>query len=104
MMIKRIIKFWWQRITCGWDDSETWSLDISIAKHITPRLKRFKELNDGYPMGMNPEAWNRILDMMIEAFELVSDGDMEWRTNERSQRKIRAGLYLFHKYYFQLWW
>lgn len=41
---KRFWKFLRQRITRGWDDSETWSLDSKITEFILPRLKRFKEI------------------------------------------------------------
>ena len=41
--------FFWQRITRGFNDSETWNLDYTIAKLVLPRLKRFKELTNGIP-------------------------------------------------------
>lgn len=37
MNIKRIMKFFYQRITRGWDDSETWDLDTEFYKWIYPR-------------------------------------------------------------------
>ena len=42
--IKRAIKHWWQRRTRGWDDSDTYSLDITIAKFALPRFKRLREI------------------------------------------------------------
>lgn len=60
---------------------ETWSLDVNLAKYIIPRLKKFKELNNGYPgIGeMNtPEKWDEALDKMIQAFEYVIDLDEYW--------------------------
>ena len=41
---KRSLRFWWQRGTRGWDDSETWGLDGTLARFILPRLQRFKEV------------------------------------------------------------
>jgi len=38
-----------QRLTRGWDDSDTWSLDVSVAKFLLPRLKRYRELRQGVP-------------------------------------------------------
>ena len=32
---------WWDRRTKGFDESETWSMDYSLAKLIAPRLKMF---------------------------------------------------------------
>jgi hypothetical protein len=36
---KRNTKFFWQRCRRGFDDSEAWSLDQSLARVILPRLK-----------------------------------------------------------------
>src|SRR5271154_326089 len=66
---KRSIRFWWQRRIRGWDDSQTWSLDHSLAKLILPRLKRFQELSIGRPSDMTEKKWNDILDEMIFGFE-----------------------------------
>ena len=65
---------------------ETWSLDITFAKYIIPRLKKFKELNNGYP-GIEevntPEKWDEALDKMIQAFEYVIDWDEYWLDDPR---------------------
>ena len=36
-------KFTKQRLERGFDDSETWNLDLTIAKFVLPRLESFKE-------------------------------------------------------------
>ena len=65
---------------------ETWSLDITFAKYIIPRSKKFKELNNGYP-GIEevntPEKWDEALDKMIQAFEYVIDWDEYWLDDPR---------------------
>lgn len=65
---------------------ETWSLDVNLAKYIIPRLKKFKELNNGYP-GIGemdtPEKWDEALDKMIQAFEYVIDLDEYWIDDPR---------------------
>ena len=65
---------------------ETWNLDINLAKYIIPRLKKFKELNNGYP-GISemdtPEKWDEALDKMIQAFEYVIDLDEYWLDDPR---------------------
>ena len=40
-------KYKQQRIERGFDDSELWNLDYTIASFVLPRLKRLKELNTG---------------------------------------------------------
>jgi len=83
----RILKFLWQRITRGWDDSETWGLYDRIAKFTLPRLIRLKELSvrsgGGVPLDFvneNNEAniaeWNNVLDKMIYAFERIVKDDV----------------------------
>lgn len=65
---------------------ETWSLDITFAKYIIPRLKKFKELNNGYPGTEEvntPEKWDEALDKMIQAFEYVIDLDEYWLDDPR---------------------
>ena len=39
------MKRWFQRRTRGWDDSDTWALDMTMAELMLPRFKRFRELH-----------------------------------------------------------
>lgn len=108
-----------QRITRGWDDSDTWSLDYTIAKFALPRLKRFQELNNGWPDKdfMTFEKWNEAIDKMIWSFEQICnnfDGLDMWDdtiSKEDNYKKIKEfddkvqeGLNLFGKYFRALWW
>ena len=43
-IIKRNIKYWFQRRTRGWSDDETWNLDYEFIKWINSRFKKYKEL------------------------------------------------------------
>lgn len=100
---KRSIKFWWQRRTRGWDDSETWSLDASLAKLIIPRLKRFREVTIAYPHELTFKEWQSILDKMIDSFEwFASDARFDYKPGE--YEKAQEGVELFAKYYGGLWW
>jgi hypothetical protein len=85
----RHIKWFYQRRTRGFDDTELWSLDQPLAKHILPRLKAFRAYPlYGYPgmldePGMieddkngenhdhNFKIWLAIIDKMIIAFEYI---------------------------------
>ena len=66
--------------------SDLWSLNITIANFVLPRLKRFKKENIGYP-GIDemdtPEKWDEALDKMILAFEYVISWDDWWLNNPR---------------------
>lgn len=98
----RIEKFKLQRKRRGFDDSETWNLDVTIAEFILPRLKVFKELNIAYPPSLTPEKWDEIIDTMIYSFEEIIKND--WSLDEEVNRKIKLGLDNFREYYFNLWW
>jgi len=105
LKIKRSFRFLYQRLTRGWDDSETWGLDHELAKHILPRLKRFKEVTNGYPNELTPESWDAILDEMIFAFQFYSTEKMyQWDSTPEEYSRVQKGLELFGKYYPDLWW
>jgi hypothetical protein len=101
----RSVRFLYQRLTRGWDDSVTWSLDIHLAGLILPRLKRFKELNThAYPNGLTPESWAEIIDKMIYAFEFTMNEDkMFGKFNEAEYDRAKEGLQLFGQYFHALW-
>ena len=103
MKIKRTIRFLFQRIFRGWTDKETWSLERTIAKFVLPRLKRFKELNFGYPYNFTMDTWDEALDKMIFSFEKVSR-KYEEEYDIETLKKIDEGLELFSKHFHDLWW
>jgi hypothetical protein len=99
------IKSCYQRLTKGYADEETWSLDFSLSKWILPRLKHFRNNLNGVPPNMEkypadmcytghcvtpedvekekPEdrynltldEWKDRLDKMIYAFEFILTED-----------------------------
>ena len=102
------LKRWWQRRTRGWDDSDTWSLDYTTAKFLLPRLKRFKELNNGYPdVFACGEDWDIAIDKMIFAMEycikLGGSTDLSSYNND-NRVKALEGFELFGKHFMSLWW
>lgn len=100
---KRSRRFFWQRLTRGWDDGDTFSLDYSLAKIIAPRLKRFKEVTIGVPLDMKEQEWNDKLDKMIAAFEFAGSED-RWSAKPEDFKKHGEGIKLFAEHYWQLWW
>lgn len=70
------VKRFYQRHTRGWDDSETWDLDSTFYKWVYPRLKKYKELNNGYPNEyLSPEDWDEELDKRIEQVRRILEND-----------------------------
>jgi len=105
MKIKRSLRFFYQRLTRGWDDSEIWNLEAELARHILPRLRRFKQLNNGYPDSLTPEAWDEILEEMIHAFNFrAANMDQQMDALAETHERVQKGLELFGKYYCHLWW
>lgn len=101
--MKCSIKHWWQRRRKGWDDSETWSLDYTISRFIVPRLKRFGEIRNGYPVRLSEEGWDEILNKMIRAHEInIKDG--EGVVEQEEWGEYEEGMKLFCDYYRDLWW
>jgi hypothetical protein len=101
-LARRSLRFWWQRRTRGWDDSDTWGLDTTLARLIAPRLRRFKELNNGHPCDLTETEWDEHLDAMIRAFDLTSKDSLD-RTGEEDAA-VKRGLRLFARWYRHLWW
>lgn len=102
-LVKRSIRFWWQRRTRGWDDGDTWSLDNTIAKFVLPRLKRFKELNNGFPGEFTSGEWDKVLDDMIYALTISANG--HWNApDDADWKRVQRGHELFGKYFNDLWW
>ena len=98
----RYLRFLWQRFRYGFSNRELWNLDYTVAKFILPRLKRFREISGGYPAQLSEQEWNAVLDKMIIAFQLITNGD-RWVEHEEIVR-IDEGLELFGKWFPHLWY
>lgn len=93
-----------QRQMYGWDNTELWNLDITLAKLILPRLRRFRVKLQGWPASLTLGEWQDALDKMIKAFELILDEDYHsWDDNGDMMQTVETGLTLFAKYYRDLW-
>jgi hypothetical protein len=102
---KRSIKFLWQRLIRGFDDSDTWSLDHTIAIFALPRLKRYIEITDGrfHINGLSNDEWLEILNEIKWLFEQYQNGNIysfDRKLNERADKAVK----LFGEYYQYLWW
>lgn len=91
-----------QRLERGFDDSELWSLDMTIAKFIYPRLKAFAEHCGSTPSTLKDEEWNIILDDMLKAFEIIINPE-KFPWSDEDNKIIVKGLDLFRSYFFALW-
>ena len=102
---KRNLHHFKQRLTQGFDDSETWSLFSELAIWFVPRLKRLREISPGTPGGLTHDEWMEILDKMIigfEHFEKEHYGTCGW-SDQITEEKQEA-LDLFSEWFGALWW
>ena len=96
-------KYTQQRLERGFDESETWNLDGTIARFVYPRLKVFIEdvkKIGCYPASMTFDEWIKILDDMLKGFELLVSDEIK---NEDEDKIIEHSLDLFRKHFFSLW-
>jgi hypothetical protein len=126
--IKQAIKWWFQRRTRGFDDSDMWGLDYSLAKLILPRLQVFyKRAQDpriisGYPIDLDPcypsecnqnhdpnvayKNWLKILKDMCYSFEsiILEEECFEYDAQRQTDWvRLQRGLNYFSTYYRNLW-
>ena len=113
-LLWRDLQFWVYRLRHGFDDSDLWDLDTHLSDLILPRLRRFREMNRmGVPGRFcNPdnehvddlivaeEKWNKELDKMIAAFELIAERDFG---TPEEEKKIEEGLESFKTNFRALW-
>ena len=98
----RFKKYKRQRRKRGFDDSELWSLDCTIAKFILPRLKRYKKVASR-TIAMSDD-FVKDLDNSIWAFEkIVFDCEGGINTKEDDE-KIQKALKRFAKIFQGLWY
>ena len=93
----------------GFDPSETWNLDSTIAQFTLPRLKYFRDNLHGYPQDFkNIKAWKKVINKIIFALEAVADGydkitEGPMDNQKKEFAKVKVGLELFGKYLTNLW-
>jgi len=83
-----------QRIERGFDESEGWAFDCTVARFVLPRLKEFKCMYD-----------EEKVDAMIEAFELIDrDNGSHCLWTSEEEARVIEGLRLFSDNLLGLGW
>ncbi len=98
-----------QRFENGFDDTETWHIDRTMALFIIPRLKRFIEVNNGIPNGETVESYNEKLNFIISAFENYYSTNKYYESTDIEERKqltddVRKAVDYLSHLWFELWW
>lgn len=91
-----------QRITRGFDDSETWGLSDTIANFIIPRLERFIELEKIFLK--RDSKWDYDLQNILSALRLIVRDSGSRIYSEPELKLINTGLNAFKRRFMQLWW
>ena len=98
-----------QRFEHGFDDTETWHMDRTMALFIIPRLKRFLEVNNGIPNDETEESYDEKIRFIISAFENYYVSDQYYNSVDIEERKkltddVRQAVEYLSKLWFELWW
>ena len=98
-----------QRFEQGFDDTETWHMDRTIALFIIPRLKKFIEINNGIPVGETVESYNEKLKFIIGAFENYYATNRYYESVDDTERKqltddVKKAVEYLSNLWFELWW
>ena len=96
-----------QREEQGFDDTETWHLDKTLALFLLPRLKRFIRVNNGFPNGETYESYIEKLNFIVKAFEeyyLDDNIDTSLELEKERLKNAQQAVELLSKLWFCLWW
>lgn len=102
--VKMNIRFAYQRVFRGYDDTARWNLNDHIAKQISEITFWMAENGSGYPIDLTQKKWENILKQIsfgfsswIEMGWYVKD-DVEYRRLEKEYRKALKLLAKYHEY------
>lgn len=88
-----------QRLERGFDDTETWNLDYTIAQFIIPRLERYLLLAP-----TRDEETEKDIKLFLESMKLVRSTEHYWAITDKQMEEINIGIDLFPKIFRLLWW
>jgi len=110
---KRAIRYAYQRVTRGYDNTWWWGLCETMPDTMVKVLTEFRTRHMGYPMGMTMKTWDATLEKMIEgwkAAQRMKSDEYFWLSPEEHKAKwdadkkvFEAGMKVFTKYFFNLW-
>jgi hypothetical protein len=104
---EKLDKYKKQRDERGFDDTETWHLDKTLALFLLPRLKRFIQLNNGFPSGETEESFNEKLNFILKSFQEYYNGENEEVSLELEKERVsnlKKAAAILGEIWFDLWW
>lgn len=71
--LRHIIKWAFQRMFRGYDDTETWELYYNFITRYKKILTRYRKKHCGYPGDLTEEEWDAIIDRMIHYLDMMDE-------------------------------
>jgi hypothetical protein len=117
--IYRAIKFGFQRMFRGYDNSDCWAFKWNFIERNYKLIKHFKNNCVSYPCNMTEEEWDEILGRMIKCLEMMDEDKVTehlkqqmpdgWRPTTNSvyeimERHKNEFFDLMKKHFYDLWW
>lgn len=102
-----ILKYKKQKEVQGFDDTETWHLDRTLALFLMPRLERFIQVNNGFPTGETEDSYNEKLNFIVHSFKEYyynEDEDVSLELEKERLLNAKKAAELLGKLWFDLWW
>lgn len=82
----------------------TWNCNWALVLTIYSHLKAFREYNNGYPIGMNEEDFNAMLDEMIEGFAFYIKTPYCSEDFKEAEKKLKKSMKMLADNFEELWW
>ena len=96
-----------QRDSQGFDDTETWHLDRTLALFLIPRLERFIQVNNGFPTSETEESYDEKLNFILNSFKEYYHNENEEVSLEIEKERLsnaKKAAVLLGELWFDLWW
>ena len=100
-------KYRQQRDSQGFDDTETWHLDRTLALFLIPRLERFIQVNNGFPTSETEESYDEKLNFILNSFKEYYYNENEEVSLEIEKERLsnaKKAAVLLGELWFDLWW
>lgn len=103
---ERNLKLFKERVKNGFDASDLYSMDYTIAKTLLPKMiEKFRDTTHSYPSNISHEEWKEILTKLIWFFnEILNNYSTDNSENDSEYNKhLNECTELFIKYFTSLW-
>lgn len=104
---EKLEKYKKQRYERGFDDTETWHIDKTLALFLMPRLERFIEVNNGFPNGETEESFNEKLNFILKSFQEYyynENDEVSLDLEKERLNNAKKAAALLGEIWFDLWW